>query len=144
MSDYCVDAVVMNYMGNQSIGGEGTYCPETQCMPISLKYSAPELGLHSTGKRRPQADVFSLGMIVSELLLLTKDETLTVFEPARPQRRQLLKTSGAFRMVAESGITKVLAKATHRNPSTRHRTLEELWSDLEKSLPDRLTILPVE
>lgn len=101
---------------------------------LSLQYQSPE-GAAGEGRLAPSSDVFSIGLILFEMLTLepffpgrSANELLEVLREPEFSKRLTL----AQRQLP--GSERVLAAALHPNPAERYRTASVMAEDLRKLL----------
>lgn len=88
------------------------------------RYMSPEQQVTADVDFR--ADIFSLGLVLSEILTLRL-----------PNREIALDSPSTFRSEVTPEIEAMIRKATHRNPLDRYRSTSEFAADLEHAIYDK-------
>jgi protein kinase-like protein/NACHT domain-containing protein len=135
VSDFSVDAIIMRRQSGISRTRSGSF-------PFSPQYVAPEI-LFSRGPIQASADVYSMGVVASESLLLMQFfghfEKSMALSPL-PIDRGLLEHNNLLRQVERSGLQQVLATATSEDPHRRQSSLAQLSSEIDNCLAQSLRI----
>lgn len=98
-----------------------------------LAYTAPEL-LRSTDKQTltPQCDIFSVGVILFQLLTLVQPfRRETEMQTLYALLQQPMPMVETYRPDAPQEVSRVVAKALEREPGARYLTAKDMANDLE-------------
>ena len=103
----------------------------------SPAYMAPELVRKGSSRSEPRADVYSMGVVLFEMLAGTPPfRAETIYNLLYKIVNEDPPSLGAIYPDVPPAIERVVARALRKNPDQRHGSMEELWKDLAAALGD--------
>ncbi len=103
----------------------------------SPAYMAPELVRKGSSRSEPRADVYSMGVVLFQMLSGTVPfEAGTIYNLLYKIVNEDPPSLGAIQPDVPPGVERVVARALRKNPDQRHGSMEELWKDLAAALDD--------
>ena len=103
----------------------------------SPAYMAPELVRKGSAKTEARADVYSMGVVLFEMLSGTVPfKAKTIYNLLYKIVNEDPPSLGALYPDVPPSVERVVARALRKNPDQRHGSMEELWKDLASALND--------
>ncbi|MFC1522068.1 serine/threonine protein kinase [Elusimicrobiota bacterium] len=99
----------------------------------TIYYAAPEQMPGSYQNPAPQSDLYSLGVVLYEMLTLNRPfEGKTISDVAKNITTQAPPSPREFNPIIPQELEKLILKAIEKDPAKRHQNAEELMQDLKR------------
>ncbi len=105
----------------------------------TAEFAAPEVSRTGSLEFTSETDVYSLGMLLSQLFLFPCDPLFTITAAQRPSPRkleELRQWSPLYARLWQSGLPARFQMATAENPGDRYSSATQLWADVVKCLAE--------